>query len=410
MNKNNIFDFLENSEDGELEMINRLTPDLNDDQFERILEMSKRKRNAMRDTERKNIKINSNDEEIVSGVEVYKRPKWIKLVTMAASFVLLGCGIAFGIHLMRNLNPTPPVIEQGVSTTSETTTTAITTDEAVSTILVPADKNQTTIVTGIPVEVTTTTVAVTEDATKIDVGTSIDEPDYKAECEAWIRNKVRKRDEALEVLYSITDHVDLNDTFTIDVHNESGGPGDIPVISDYTITYARYTNPQFSSLDEIRDFYIENYLRFLSPDWEYDGSDMDSHYVKRYFDTRIQPGEKIEINSWNKYDIIPVYTEYNGKIYTLYAKESAMTDAEYWAEKQHGIMWCCAVDNCTEDYFELYEFYSNSNESSWVIPCVKIDGEWRMQRDEEHMWQMPEDLWQELCEKLNNGSSDIIIS
>lgn len=410
MNKNNIFDFLENSEDGELEMINRLTPDLNDDQFERILEMSKRKRNAMRDTERKNIKINSNDEEIVSGVEVYKRPKWIKPVTMAASFVLLGCGIAFGIHLMRNLNPTPPVIEQGVSTTSETTTTAVTTDEAVSTILVPADKNQTTIVTGIPVEVTTTTVAVTEDATKIDVGTSIDEPDYKAECEAWIRNKVRKRDEALEVLYSITDHVDLNDTFTIDVHNESGGPGDIPVISDYTITYARYTNPQFSSLDEIRDFYIENYLRFLSPDWEYDGSDMDSHYVKRYFDTRIQPGEKIEINSWNKYDIIPVYTEYNGKIYTLYAKESAMTDAEYWAEKQHGIMWCCAVDNCTEDYFELYEFYSNSNESSWVIPCVKIDGEWRMQRDEEHMWQMPEDLWQELCEKLNNGSSDIIIS
>ena len=329
---------------------------------------------------------------------------------MAASFVLLGCGIAFGIHLMRNLNPTPPVIEQGVSTTSETTTTAVTTDEAVSTILVPADKNQTAIVTGMPVEVTTTTVAVTEDATKIDVETSIDEPDYKAECEAWIRNKVRKRDEALEVLYSITDHVDLNDTFTIDVHNESGGPGDIPVISDYTITYARYTNPQFSSLDEIRDFYIENYLRFLSPDWEYDGSDMDSHYVKRYFDTRIQPGEKIEINSWNKYDIIPVYTEYNGKIYTLYAKESAMTDAEYWAEKQHGIMWCCAVDNCTEDYFELYEFYSNSNESSWVIPCVKIDGEWRMQRDEEHMWQMPEDLWQELCEKLNNGSSDIIIN
>lgn len=409
MSKNNIFDFLENSEDGELEMINRLTPDLNDDQFERILEMSKRKRNAMRNTERNNIKMNSNDEEMVSGVEVYKRPRWIKPVTMAASFVLLGCGIAFGIHLMRNLKPTPPVIEQGVSTTSETTTTAVTTDEAVSTIIVPADKNQTTIVTGMPVEVTTTTVAVTEEDTKINTETSIDESDYKAECEAWIRNKVRKRDEAFELIKHISDHVDMNDTLTVNVHDESGGPGDTPEISDYTVTYARYTNPKFSSLDEIRDFYIENYVRFLSPDWEYTELDMDGYYVKRYFDTRVQPGEKIEINSWNK-EIIPLYTEYNGKIYKQVIEEAMITDAEYWAQGNHGILCCCAVGNCTEDSFELYELYSNDIECSWVIPCVKIDGEWRMQRDEEHMWQMPEDLWQELCEKLNNGSSDIIIN
>lgn len=409
MSKNNIFDFLENSEDGELEMINRLTPDLNDDQFERILEMSKRKRNAMRNTERNNIKMNSNDEEMVSGVEVYKRPRWIKPVTMAASFVLLGCGIAFGIHLMRNLKPTPPVIEQGVSTTSETTTTAVTTDEPVSTIIVPADKNQTTIVTGMPVEVTTTTVAVTEEDTKINTETSIDEPAYKAECEAWIRNKVRKRDEAFELIKHISDHVDMNDTLTVNVHDESGGPGDTPEISDYTVTYARYTNPKFSSLDEIRDFYIENYVRFLSPDWEYTELDMDGYYVKRYFDTRVQPGKKIEINSWNK-EIIPLYTEYNGKIYKQVIEEAMITDAEYWAQGNHGILCCCAVGNCTEDSFELYELYSNDIECSWVIPCVKIDGEWRMQRDDEHMWQMSEDLWQELCEKLNNGSSDIIIN
>ncbi|MBQ9078350.1 MAG: hypothetical protein IJY29_02100, partial [Ruminococcus sp.] len=400
---------LENSEDGELEMINRLTPDLNDDQFERILEMSKRKRNAMRNTERNNIKMNSDDEEMVSGVEVYKRPRWIKPVTMAASFVLLGCGIAFGIHLMRNLKPTPPVIEQGVSTTSETTTTSVTTDEAVSTIIVSADKNQTTIVAGVPVEVTTTTVAVTEDATTINTETSIDEPDYKAVCEAWIRNKVRKRDEAFELIKHISDHVDMNDTLTVNVHDESGGPGDTPEISDYTVTYARYTNPKFSSLDEIRDFYIENYVRFLSPDWEYTELDMDGYYVKRYFDTRVQPGEKIEINSWNK-EIIPLYTEYNGKIYKQVIEEAMITDAEYWAQGNHGILCCCAVGNCTEDSFELYELYSNDIECSWVIPCVKIDGEWRMQRDEEHMWQMSEDLWQELCEKLNNGSSDIIIN
>lgn len=48
MSKKNMFDLLENSGEGELEMIDRLTPELSDEQFERILEMSKRKRNILR--------------------------------------------------------------------------------------------------------------------------------------------------------------------------------------------------------------------------------------------------------------------------------------------------------------------------------------------------------------------------
>ncbi len=400
MNKNNIFDFLENSGEGELEMIDRLTPELSDDQFERILKMSKRKKNIMRKAEEKNIRRSINNEDTVSGVERYKHPAWIKPLAAAASFVILCGGIGFGFHLIRKMDTRSPLAESSISSEPENVTTTVN----YTTISVPSRETVPAVI-----EITTTT-ADSEESAQTTTTTSVSESEYKAECEAWIRNKVRKRDEAYELIRDISDHVDLNDTFTIDVHDEYGGPGDIPVINDYTITYARYTNPQFSSLDEIRDFYIENYLRFLSPDWEYDGSDMDSHYVKHYFDTGIQPGEKIEINSWNKNDIIPGYTEYDGKIYKLYAKESAMTDAEYWAQGNHGILCCCAVGNCTEDSFELYEFNSNDINCSWVIPCVKIDGEWRMQRDEEHMWQMPEDLWQELCEKLNNGSSDIIIN
>lgn len=57
MSKNNIFDFLENSGDGELEMIERLTPELSDEQFERILAMSERKRNIMKKSNERNIKI-----------------------------------------------------------------------------------------------------------------------------------------------------------------------------------------------------------------------------------------------------------------------------------------------------------------------------------------------------------------
>ena len=46
--KKNMFDLLENSGEGELDMIDRLSPEFSDEQFERILEMSKRKRNIIR--------------------------------------------------------------------------------------------------------------------------------------------------------------------------------------------------------------------------------------------------------------------------------------------------------------------------------------------------------------------------
>ena len=42
MEKRNMFDLLEDSDEGELAMIDRLTPELSEEQFERILEMSKR--------------------------------------------------------------------------------------------------------------------------------------------------------------------------------------------------------------------------------------------------------------------------------------------------------------------------------------------------------------------------------
>ena len=398
MNKNNIFDFLENSGEGELEMIDRLTPELSDDQFERILKMSKRKKNIMRKAEEKNIRRSINNEDTVSGVERYKRPAWIKPLAAAASFVLLCGGIGFGFNLIRKMDTRSPLAESSISSEPENVTTTVN----YTTISVPSRETVPAVI-----EITTTT-ADSEESAQTTTTTSVSESEYKAECEAWIRNKVRKRDEAYELIRDISDHVDLNDTFTIDVHDEYGGPGDIPEISDYTITYARYTNPQFSSLDEIRDFYIENYVRFLSPDWEYTELDMDGYYVKRYFDTRVQPGEKIEINSWNK-EIIPLYAEYNGKIYKQVIEEAMITDAEYWAPGNHGILCCSAVDNCTENSFDLYEFYPEDLGCSYVIPCVKEDGEWKMLR-ESGMSPMSEELWQELYEKYQNGSSDIIIN
>lgn len=380
MSKNNIFDFLENSDEGELEMIDRLTPDFSDEQFERILEMSKKKRNKMKKAKERNIKVNSDNVGTVSGVEVYKRPAWIRSLATAASLVIMIGGIAFGFHFMRHSDSPLPVIEPNMSSTSETATSS----------------SDVTTITG----TTVTNSQTAQDTTD----TSIDETDYKAECEAWVRNKVRKRDEALELVSQISDHIDMKDTFTINIHDESAGPGDAPVISDYTITYAHYINPYFRSLDEMRDFYIEHSSRFLDPDWEYSGMDMESNLVNRYFDTRVQPGDQLQRNSWNKYDIIPLYTEYDGKIYKQVGEDELMqTDAEYWTKKDHGVLWCWAVDNCTEDYFDLYEFYPGDSDSynSWIISVTKEDGEWVMHRDDS-MLPMPEDKWKELCEEYKS--------
>lgn len=388
MSKKNIFDFLEDSEQYELEMIERLTPELSDDQFERILKMSKRKKNIMRKAEEKNIRRSINNEDTVSGVERYKRPAWIKPLAAAASFVLLCGGIGFGFNLIRKMDTRSPLAESSISSEPENVTTTVN----YTTISVPSRETVPAVI-----EITTTT-ADSEESAQTTTTTSVSESEYKAECEAWINNKVEKRDEALELIADISDHLDMNDTFTVNVHDKS----------DYTVRYARYTNSKFSSLDEIRDFYIDNYLRFLTPDWEYNGLDMDSHYVERYFDTRVQPEQQIQHNSRDKNDIIPLFTEYNGKIYKKVSEGEMMTDAEYWAQGAHGILWCFAVGNCTEDSFDLYEFYPEDLGCSYVIPCVKEDGEWKMLR-ESGMSPMSEELWQELYEKYQNGSSDIII-
>lgn len=381
MSKNNIFDFLENSEEAELEMIDRLTPDFSNEQFERILKMSKRKRNKMKESKERNIKVNSNNGGTVSGVEVYKRPAWIRPLLTAASLVILTCGIAFGFHLMRPSDSPAPVIEPNMPSTTETT--AVTSDVTTT-------------------ATTTTTTQPSQDTTD----TSVDEADYKAECENAMNEIKRKNHEAIELIANISDHLDMNDTITVDVRDEYCDPGTEPIINDYKVTYARYINPKFGSLDEIRDFYIEYAVKYTcGPDWEYTGLDMDSHYVKRYFDTRVQPGETIKINTWDKYDTIPLYTEYNGKIYKLVADAPtvAQTDAEYWEEVNNSP--CHEVlGDYSADYFEIYRIYyfPDSPDGGYgnIVPVKKENGKWVIYNSLAK--EMPEELWRELCEEYES--------
>lgn len=370
MSKNNIFDFLENSEDGDLEMIYRLTPELSDEQFERILTMSKKRRNIMKKSNERNIKMIHKNPDTVSGVEIYKRPSWIRPLTAAASFVILAGGLAFGFHLMRKSDsPAPPLSSDTQSTSSTSTTSSIVT------------------------------------------GTQSAEDIYRAECEKAMNEIERNRDEAYELVAHISDHIDLNDTFKVNVHDSYLDPGTEPIINNYQITYARYTNTKFSSLDEMRDFYIEYAVKYTwGPDWEYNGSDMDSHYVERYFDTRVQPGDTLNTNSWDKNDITPLYTEYNGKIYKLVAEDSAafQTDAEYWEKANNSDMYSI-LGECSADAFDIYSVYYHPDVIEemygYVVPVKKENGKWVRYNNLQE--EMSEELCRELCEKYitNNQMS-----
>ena len=145
MSKKNMFDLLENSGEGELEMIDRLTPELSDEQFERILEMSKRKRNILRKAkESNNIKMSRNADYSgdVTGVEEYKRPVWTKAFAAVASLVLLCGGLALGHNLLkRNGGGDTPVVVPKVAATTVTVTTVTTDSESADITTVTADLN-----------------------------------------------------------------------------------------------------------------------------------------------------------------------------------------------------------------------------------------------------------------------------
>ncbi|MBP7186745.1 MAG: hypothetical protein KBA55_08300 [Ruminococcus sp.] len=130
MEKRNMFDLLEDSDEGELAMIDRLTPELSEEQFERILEMSKRKRNIIRASkERNNINMTTAGFAAaeVTGVEEYKRPTLIKIAATAASLILLGGGLALGHNLLKRSNTVEPDIVPNVAAVTVTTTNSATT-------------------------------------------------------------------------------------------------------------------------------------------------------------------------------------------------------------------------------------------------------------------------------------------
>ena len=384
--KRNMFDLLENSGDGELDMIDRLTPEFSDEQFERILEMSKRKRNIIKAAkERQNININSNTHDEVTGVEEYDRPAWARFFAVAASLVLLGGGLAIGHHMLKRSKPETPIVVPNIAATTVITTTVTTDSENADITTVSADVTATE--TGSAVtesETTTAEQTVTSSAVVSSAQTTeqpqdttaetTENPAYRAEAEAFMKEYYALADKRIRLFSVITDYLDRDDSFEAVcelVYLGNGMHEEEKPREDVTMTFVHYTNPEFPSIRDMIDTCTGGSHPYLS-----------DFYAERFFGMKVVPGQVIEDVVYNKYDVFPMYTEYNGKIYQCISmhetSENYMVSADDVTIHRTG--WY--VRNCKADYFELVEInvYDNVSNVSGMIYTKTANG-WELTGD-----------------------------
>lgn len=100
MKEKNIFDALDNTEQGVIDRIAAEFPPQDNKEKERIFNMSERKFND------KIKNISNADEQSVSGVEIYRKPKWQKFVSIAAALTIFAGSITGGAFALRHLKGT----------------------------------------------------------------------------------------------------------------------------------------------------------------------------------------------------------------------------------------------------------------------------------------------------------------
>jgi len=394
MEKRNMFDLLEDSDEGELAMIDRLTPELSEEQFERILEMSKRKRNIIRASkERNNINMSASGyaEDEVTGVEEYKRPTILKIAATAASLILLGGGLALGHNLLKRSNTVEPDIVPNVAAVTVTTTNAATGSENAAVTTVTADV--TAEVSGTAVDTSAvssaqagTTAPVSSQAqaqtqaAATNAGNTAEEPAvtenpaYRAEAEEWSRNYF----DAKDILLLNYDYLDMSDTFEAQrlvIYLDYGATEEDQPRENHTMTFVHYVNPKFSSVEDIK----ADQVKYVFNDYDENGQNMNSWMLDRYYSMKVEPGQVIEDNWYNKYDYYPKFTEYNGKIYRcVYDDGQTQFGADDQEMLNQALNRKWYVQNCNSDSFELIELRGSYESSGHWYSVQKFDGEWRV--------------------------------
>lgn len=202
---------LENADDKTVELLAEV-PVLSKDEKERMLAMSKKKLDMMN---RENNIVNNNDEDQVSGVERYNRPKWHKFATMAACLVLVG-GLAGTVFALGRSEKKSEKDSKPMTKVTSTVTGTVSTTAGENTTQAQA------------------TTALFEGETEV--------PYLTDEQLLEVAKKGIEDFNMIENIYSgygVT--VDKNDTCKVEFEDSSQ-------------TYYRVTDERFSSMDDVNNF------------------------------------------------------------------------------------------------------------------------------------------------------------
>ena len=102
MKKIDLFDTFENAEDELMEDFTDMSPEISDEKLDKLLAVSERNYEKEKaEIERTRKADNTDDENMVRGVERVKRPVWLRTAAMAASFVLIA-GTVIGSIVLFN--------------------------------------------------------------------------------------------------------------------------------------------------------------------------------------------------------------------------------------------------------------------------------------------------------------------
>ena len=104
MKKKNLFDMLENAEDELMNDFTDMSPEISDEQLEKLLAVSERNYKVKKEEIERTRKDNdmTADADAVSGVDRVKRPVWLTPLLTAASVVLIGGAVFGSVALLKN--------------------------------------------------------------------------------------------------------------------------------------------------------------------------------------------------------------------------------------------------------------------------------------------------------------------
>ncbi len=393
MKYKNLFDCLENAEGSDMEKITRNTPQLDDKQLERILNMSERKYNI-----KKAENINSEYSEgydAEEGVEEYrKRPVWIRFSATAAALVLTAGLVALTHNLLGRsrggdmTNDAPKIAASSVVTTANKSD-----NDNSDAVIVSTDV--TASVTGTATDVTaeTTTAASADNA--VQTAPANTQPpaanetpqasSVNALSEEECRSVIGYHDEEY-IRYAeieqapVSDYLDFSDTFTVTAHinhqNYADGSEYHDSAYDIPLIYVHYVDPHFSSLNDMREF-----VRDYADRWN-GGRCFD---LDLKFGQTIVPDQVVEYDYF-KTEAVYAYTEYNGKIYR--AIDSNLTEDmmeshdTFHASELNNLSWGHDYfTNITDTSFEDYRIQLNRWDGTYFgiyIYFYKDGNKWRI--------------------------------